>query len=160
MMADNVQWLRAKIDCVNTVNAEAKIVVNLLRGFFSQFIGQKVVKKTNGNLLESIKKNMPTLTDTPTLLVTLNSNCSRDIIVTITGSIRFDDEKPLARHQSIFYIADVSTEGVLTEVSSSPVNGRDDYTLQEVAQLRDSYRLAKEEEERLKKELGVFAALL
>jgi hypothetical protein len=132
--------LEAKVVAVNRANEFAIKLFRQMKEIFTPYVGKKVKKSNNCDLLETIKKSLPELPNSPSLHVFFG-NGYYNLVWTVKASENYGD------HFAIYHETDVivgMTEGnILIELQDSPLELRADYTSQEVLDKREAYKKAR-----------------
>lgn len=148
-----VNRLAAKVKVVNRCNAEAKKLFAQLHEIFEPFVGQKI-EKADGGLMEKVKKLLPELPNTYSLgTYKLSSPYSLGWNVKSGETV---DNRAIYHDVSV-YIGTMSN-GVLTGLYDS-FDARDDYTVEEIANLRADYKIKKKAAEAAESKLFPFGEI-
>ena len=118
--------LELNVIAVNLVNKNANEWYEKLVPIFTPLVGKKVVKK-DGSLIESVKKLLPTLPNTPGISV-YHSPSKYSLIFTVKVCVAKDNS--CTYKKTTVYIGDI-TGDTLTQILKK-YNHRSDYTVKEI----------------------------
>lgn len=149
-MKTNDKVLAARVKGVNRAHDYANKLYARLVPTFKPMVGTKIFK-VDGTLLQKIKEQLPELPCTPGLHVHKNSSD-----YSLSFSVRTsEDVNGLAYYHSVsVYIGDVRN-GVLEKIAN-PHEFRTDFTVEEIAEKRTKYNLAKQAYDNAKSALFPF----
>ncbi len=130
--------LKAHVDAVNECNRLIKLNAPAILEALRPFIGQKVIKATNGELLKKVKATMPRHAD---FWIQCNAY---SIIMQVKTCFSAGDHA--IYHSASVYVGKVGyTGGVLESLYDfTPSQYRTGWTPEEVTKLRETLRAAKE----------------
>lgn len=134
--------LAAKVAAVNAANEAANELRPVLLATFAPFMGQKILK-TDGTLLEKVRKIVPELPGTVALSVYRHSTSYS--LVYYVKTCHGYGEHSCVYHEAAVYVGELdgATLKPLPPVNPQP-NFRTDYTEAEIFDLRQKCKAAKE----------------
>lgn len=149
--------LEVKVKLVNLCHSEAKKLFAQMKRALADCVGRKI-EKVDGQLFESVKKLLPDLPNT--FNISFYRNSSRHSLswnVKVGGTVHINGFERAIYHDVSVYVGNMS-DGVLTSLCDT-VDLRDDYTVEEVTNLREDYKTKKKAAEAAESKLFPFGEI-
>lgn len=149
--------LEVKVKLVNLCHSEAKKLFVQMKRALADCVGRKI-EKVDGGLFESIKKLLPDLPNT--FNISIYRNSSRHSLswnVKVGGTVHVNGNERAIYHDVGVYVGNMS-DGVLTSFYDT-IDLRDDYTAEEIVNLRADYKIKKKAAEAAESKLFPFGEI-
>lgn len=144
--------LAAKVRAVNKANAECMKLYDLMEPFFAPLINSKILK-ADSQFLAKYAKIMPPLPNPPGIHIYRHmSNYS--LVWGVSACEQVEEASHCLYHEVMCYVGEL--KGDVLEKLCPRVTYRTDYTVEEIASLREVYKSAQELADRAKSNLFPF----